>query len=104
MYIAQPLERRACRTLQDEKYEYAEDIPSYVLALIPQKHRKHISAALYEIINGELGEVWLTENSRPYDLSAEYHTPAYWVLDSHCHICRATKHHKRYCPYHAISK
>ncbi len=37
-----------------------------------------ITGAVVKMGNGEYLEVWLTESSRPFELSAIYHTPAYW--------------------------
>ncbi len=37
-----------------------------------------ITGAVVKMGNGEYLEVWLTESSRPYELQAIYHTPAYW--------------------------
>lgn len=53
-------------------------IPDYVLETIPAEYREDITGAVYEIEDGELGQVWLTESSRPYELRAEYHAPQYW--------------------------
>ncbi len=37
-----------------------------------------ITGAVVKMGEGEYTEVWLTESSKPYLLSAIYHTPAYW--------------------------
>ncbi len=37
-----------------------------------------ITGAVVKVGDGEYLEVWLTESSRPFELSAIYHTPAYW--------------------------
>ena len=50
------------------------NLPDYVMEFIPKKYRKDITGILCDIMDGELGEVWLTEDNPPYDLSATYFT------------------------------
>lgn len=72
------------RTLPIEDVEVAFEsyaIPDYVLETIPKCYRKDITGAVWELIEGELGQVWLTESNAPYMLAAEYHGPGYWCLD-----------------------
>ena len=53
-------------------------IPDYVLETVPEECRADITGAVYDISDGELGAVYLTESSMPYDNHARYHEPSYW--------------------------
>lgn len=70
--------------LQDGPYEVAfnnHEIPDYVLELVPEEYRPTISGAVYELVDGELGRVWLTDSFAPYHLGATYCTPWFWADD-----------------------
>ena len=53
-------------------------IPDYVLETVPEECRAAITGAVYDVSDGELWEVYLTESSTPYDNYAQYHKPSYW--------------------------
>lgn len=104
MYQTQGNKRTTLRHLDnDDSYEAvfeSSNIPDYILDLIPKKYREDITGAVYQIIDGDIGEVWLTEDSRPYDLGADYRTPEYYVEDAKCHICKTVNKHPAYCPFY----
>ena len=56
-------------------------IPDYVLETVPEDCRGDITGAVYDVSSGELGDVYLTESSMPYDNYAQYHEPSYWQPD-----------------------
>ena len=56
-------------------------IPYYVLETVPEDCRGDITGAAYDVSSGELGDVYLTESSMPYDKYARYHKPSYWQPD-----------------------
>lgn len=53
-------------------------IPDYVLETVPEECRADITGTVYNISDGELGAVYLTESSMPYDNHARYYEPSYW--------------------------
>lgn len=53
-------------------------IPDYVLETVPEDCRGDITGAVYDVSSGELGDVYLTESSMPYDNCALYYEPSYW--------------------------
>jgi len=58
------------------------EIPAAVLEHIPACYRKYITGAVYELVNGNVGDVWLTESPMPASLAARYYAPDYWCLDT----------------------
>ena len=65
------------RDLQDEMYTLVTDSQdvSFIcesVGLLPEE-RQGITGAVVWLIDGECEEVYLTESSRPYELSARYH-------------------------------
>lgn len=61
------------------QYEGSHQLEEEILKLIPTRFakRSEITGLIYELVDGEIGGVLFTTNSRPYDLSARYH----WVRD-----------------------
>lgn len=67
--------------LEGEEYETAFEsyqIPDYILEMVPGHYRPSITGAVWILEDGEVGEVWLTNSSRPYDLRTTYFTPEFW--------------------------
>jgi len=63
------------RQLQDEKYTFVQndsDLASFVDMVGLTEYADDITGMVVEIIDGDLGEVWITENAAFYDLSAIY--------------------------------
>lgn len=76
---------RTAGQLQDEKYTLVTDsqevreIAHY--AGLSEKDADDITAAIVEVGDGEYNEIWLSESSAPWNLTAIYHEAAYWDTD-----------------------
>ena len=46
---------------------------------LPAEWLPDITGAVVAVGNSYYDEIWLTENSKPYDLRAEYVTPEYYL-------------------------
>lgn len=69
------------RQLQDERYTLIQndtDLASFVDMLGLSEFADDITGMLVEIIDGDLGEVWLTESNAYYDLSASYYPLSFY--------------------------
>lgn len=64
------------RQLQEDKYTLIQNDTDLAAVLdyvgIDPEYRDDITGALVEVLDGEYGEVWLTEDAAYYDLSAVY--------------------------------
>ena len=71
------------RALQDDKYTLIQNDRDLSALLdycgIPTEYREDITAAVVEVLDGDYGEVWLTESSERYNLSAWYHPIKYYL-------------------------
>lgn len=52
-----------------------------LLAYFPMLEFQNITGALVSIGDGDYGEVYVTESSRPYDLNSIYHPLSYYLED-----------------------
>lgn len=69
------------RQLQDEKYTLVQndtDLASFVDMVGLNEFADDITGMVVEIIDGDLGEVWITEDAAYYDLSAVYHPLSFY--------------------------
>lgn len=70
------------RQLQDDKYTFIQndsDLAAYIdMVGIPPEYREDITGMVVEMIDGDLGAVWLTESAAYYDLSAVYRPLSYY--------------------------
>lgn len=69
------------RQLQDEKYTLVQndvDLASFVDNLGLSEFAEDITGMVIEVIDGEYGEVWLTESNAYYDLSAAYYPLSFY--------------------------
>jgi hypothetical protein len=72
--------------LQDEKYTFIQSDSDLIAVLefvgLPPTWAEHISGAVVKILDGEYGQVYLSESSAPYALAAWYH-PLPYYMDTH---------------------
>lgn len=68
------------RELQNSKYGYIDDdniddLKSFIDWIPPHKGivKKDITGIIYELIDGEINELYFTYESRPYDLGSYYY-------------------------------
>ena len=73
---------RYLRQLQDEKYTFIQtdyDLADVLdIVGIDPEYRDEITGAVVEVLDGEYGEVWLTEDAAYYDLSAVYRPMSFY--------------------------
>lgn len=69
--------------LQDDKYTFIQSDYDLAATLenvgLPSAWTAHITGAVVEITDGEYGQVYLSESSAPYALSAWYHPLPYYM-------------------------
>lgn len=61
------------RDLQNDVYDFTDsqsEIDSF--AVDHGFDEKEITGVVFELVDGEIEQLWITEDSRPYDLSARY--------------------------------
>ncbi len=67
---------RSASELQDERYTAVWDSQDVLTVCesvgLSAEDAASITAAIVEVLDGEYGEVWLSESNAPYDLTAVY--------------------------------
>jgi hypothetical protein len=95
------------RTLDKRGYEYIQndsDIQDFLDTLgFPKRQRKNITGLVVIIGDGDIEAAWVSESSRPYDLSSWYHPlpfyrsrwwvkrnlPVYWLENNDAYSFKA---------------